>query len=288
VTVELLRRADVVAILEGRGRHPRKQLGQNFVVDPGTIRRIVRAAGVAPGDRVLEVGPGLGSLTLGLLEAGAEVTCIEKDPEMAQVLDETVRSRAPGCPVRIVVGDALEVDLAVATAPGSWRVVSNLPYNAATQIVLRVLEDAPAVESLLVMVQREVGERWVAEPGSRVYGIPSVLIALDARASLAGSVAAEVFYPRPRVASTLVALRRHPDGRIGGCDVDVLRDLVRRGFGQRRKTLRRSLALDDRVFAAAAVDPSDRPEQLAVGDWCRLAAAARPSRGTGPDAPGAS
>jgi 16S rRNA (adenine1518-N6/adenine1519-N6)-dimethyltransferase len=288
VTVELLRRADVVAILEGGGRHPRKQLGQNFVVDPGTIRRIVRAAGVEPGDRVLEVGPGLGSLTLGLLEAGAEVTCIEKDPEMARLLEEILSTRAPGARVRILVGDALDVDLGSVASPGSWRLVSNLPYNVSTQIVLRVLDVAPAVATLLVMVQREVGERWVAAPGSRVYGIPSVLIALDAVASLAGSVAPEVFYPRPRVASTLVALRRRPDGRIGGCDISLLRELVRRGFGQRRKTLRRSLALDDPMFAAAAIDPSDRPEQLAVDDWCRLAAAVGASGGVGHDTSGSS
>jgi 16S rRNA (adenine1518-N6/adenine1519-N6)-dimethyltransferase len=139
-----------------------------------------------------------------------------------------------------------------------------------------MLDEAPAITSMLVMVQKEVGERWVAPPGSRTYGIPSVLIALDATARLAGGVPAEVFYPRPRVESTLVALERHPDGRRADCDADVLRDLVRRGFGQRRKTLRRSLGLDDAVFAAAAVEPTDRPERLGLDDWCRLASAVSP------------
>jgi 16S rRNA (adenine1518-N6/adenine1519-N6)-dimethyltransferase len=214
-------------------------------------------------------------LTLGLLEAGARVTCIEKDDEMAGLLASTLAERAPGHSVRVVVADALDVDVRELTdGAAPWRLVANLPYNVSTQIVLRTLDEAPAVTSMLVMVQREVGERWVAAPGSRTYGIPSVLIALDASARLAGAIPSEVFYPRPRVDSTLVALSRHPDGRRDDCDVAVLRDLVRRGFGQRRKTLRRSLGLDDEVFAAAAVDPTDRPERLGLDAWCRLASTA--------------
>jgi 16S rRNA (adenine1518-N6/adenine1519-N6)-dimethyltransferase len=177
----------------------------------------------------------------------------------------------------VVVADALDVDLGELTdGAASWRLVANLPYNVSTQIVLRTLDEAPAVTSMLVMVQREVGERWVAAPGSRTYGIPSVLIALDATARLAGSIPSEVFFPRPRVDSTLVALTRHEGGRRGDCDVAVLRDLVRRGFGQRRKTLRRSLGLGDAVFDAASIEPTDRPERLALDDWCRLAAASTP------------
>jgi 16S rRNA (adenine1518-N6/adenine1519-N6)-dimethyltransferase len=281
VTVELLRRADVLAVLGADDRHPRKQLGQNFVVDPGTIRRIVRLAGVRPGDRVLEIGPGLGSLTLGLLEAGADVTCVEKDPSVAALLAEVLDAKAGERRPRVVVGDALEVGLDDLTADGPWKLVANLPYNVATQIVLRVLDEAPEVTSMLVMVQREVGERWVAPPGSRTYGVPSVLIALDAAARLVGAVPPEVFYPRPRVDSALVELVRRPTP-VGGCDRGVLRELVRRAFGQRRKTLRRSLALAEATFAAAGVDPGDRPERLGVDAWCRLAAADAPDRRVGP------
>lgn len=222
---------------------------------------------------MLEVGPGLGSLTLGLLEVGAQITCVEKDPGLAANLPRLIETRAPGRTVEMLCADALEVDLGRLTASGRWKLVANLPYNVATQVVLRVLDSAPAVGEMLVMVQREVGERMAASPGSRTYGIPSVLIGLVASARLSAAVPPEVFYPRPRVASTLVAITRL-DRPLAERDVlQDVRRLVRQAFGQRRKTLRRSLGLAERCFEAAGIGASARPEQLSPQDWCRLAAA---------------
>lgn len=274
MTVELLRRADILELLESEDRHPLHRLGQNFVVDPGTIRRIVTRAGVRAGDRVLEIGPGLGSLTLGLLDAGAAVTCVEKDPEIAALLSRSIAQRAPGSPVVIECGDALDVDLAVlCPGPSRWKLVANLPYNIATQVVLRVLDEAPSIGSMLVMVQREVAERLAASPGGRSYGIPSVILALRATAKLSATVPPEVFYPRPRVTSALVAIERR-EAPVTDPDTElVVRQLVRAAFGQRRKTLRRSLGLPEEVFARAGIDGAERPERLSVQEWCRLAAA---------------
>jgi 16S rRNA (adenine1518-N6/adenine1519-N6)-dimethyltransferase len=277
VTVSLLRRADVVAMLEDQDRHPRKALGQNFVVDPGTIQRIVRLAGIEAGAPVLEIGPGLGSLTLGLLEAGAQVTAIEKDPGLADMLRDTLVSRAPGLAVDVIVGDALVADLAGLTRSGpGWRLVANLPYNVATQVVIRALDEAPNIESMVVMVQREVADRLVAGAGAQATGIPSILIAMSATARLVGTIGPEVFYPRPRIVSALVELRRHDHDVFAGADRQVARQLVRTSFGQRRKTLRRSLALDPDVFERAEVSPAARPQELSLDDWRRLTLAASP------------
>ena len=274
MTVSLLRRADVIALLEGQDRHPRKALGQNFVVDPGTIRRIVRLAGIEPGDRVLEIGPGLGSLTLGLLEAGAAVTAIEKDPGLADTLRGTIAVRAPGLSADVITDDALSVDLAEVTRHGEWSLVANLPYNVATQLVIRALDDAPNIESMMVMVQREVADRLVAGGGATATGIPSILIAMSATARLVGTIGPEVFFPRPRVVSALVALRRHDHDVFAGADRQLARQLVRTSFGQRRKTLRRSLGLDFEVFGQAGILPTARPQELTMDDWRRLTMAA--------------
>jgi len=273
VSVDLLRRADVVSLLESAGCHPRHRLGQNFVIDPGTIRGIVNRAGIVEGDRVLEVGPGLGSLTLGLLEAGAVVTCVEKDPTLARLLPNSIANRARGLSVEVLCADALAVDLSSVVGEGTWKLVANLPYNVATQVVLRVLDEAPTVETMVVMVQREVGERMAAAPGSRTYGIPSVMIGLAATARLSVAVPAEVFYPRPRVASSLVVITRLSEPLVQGEAADKVRRLVRQGFNQRRKTLRRSLGLPPACFDAAHIDDSARPEMLSPHDWCRLAEA---------------
>jgi len=272
MAAQLLRRSDILELLESVERHPRHRLGQNFVVDPGTISRIVQRASVQPGDRVIEVGPGLGSLTLGLLDAGAVVVCVEKDPELADLLARTVASRAPDHTVEIVCGDVLDVDLAALCGePSGWKLIANLPYNIATQTVLRVLDEAPTVSSMLVMAQREVAERLAAVPGGREYGIPSVLVGLRATARVSAAVPAEVFYPRPRVASSLVAITRLAEPVADDETATVVRRLVKQAFGQRRKTLRKSLGLETSVFQRAGIDPLDRPERLSVSDWCRLA-----------------
>lgn len=270
----MLTRTSVLELMQRHGLEPHRTLGQNFVVDPNTIRKIVRTAGIGAGDRVIEIGPGLGSLTLGLLETGAEVTAIEIDDRLLAPLAEVTGGRAT-----VISADAMTIDwagvvgMAEPDAPG-WTVVANLPYNVATPVVLRLLDEAPQVDRLLVMVQREVGERLVAVPGSKAYGIPSVKVGFWATSRLVGTVGADVFHPKPRVVSVLVEVVRRPRP-VSDVDPNVLFPLVRAGFGQRRKTLRRSLGslCPPAAFEAAGVDPQQRAEELDVETWCRLARA---------------
>jgi 16S rRNA (adenine1518-N6/adenine1519-N6)-dimethyltransferase len=234
---------------------------------------IVRLARVQPGDHVLEIGPGLGSLTLALLEAGAHVRAIELDARLANVLAEVVRGRG----VDVVIADAQSVDWPeLLRDHDRWVMVSNLPYNVATPVVVRALENAPAIERFLVMVQREVGERLAAGPGSKTYGAVSVKVAYFAGAEVVGSVPPEVFVPKPNVDSALVRLtRRVPP--VAVADPERLFGLVRAGFATRRKTLRRALAaeVDERAFAAAGIDPSARAETLSLEQWAALASQAQ-------------
>lgn len=262
-------------LLAAHGRSPSRALGQNFVVDPNTVRRIARLAEIGPGDHVVEVGAGLGSLTLALAETGAEVTAVEVDRHLAEILREVLDERAPR--VRLVEGDALELDWAAVLAGADrWVLVANLPYNVATPLVLDLLDDVPQIERLLVMVQKEAGERLVAGPGEKAYGIPSVKVAFHATAEIVGSVGPNVFLPKPKVESALVRIVRHPAGpapAAAGADPERLFALVRAGFGQRRKMLRRSLAglLDEPSIEAAGVDPTARAESLSLADWAALA-----------------
>lgn len=261
-------RTELTELLARHGLEASRALGQNFVVDPNTVRRIARLAGVGPGDRVLEIGPGLGSLTLALAETGAAVTAVEMDRYLVPILGEVVA----GLDVRIVEGDATELDWdEVLQGSDRWHLVANLPYNVATPLVLDLLRDVPAIHRMLVMVQWEVGERLVAAPGSRTYGIPSVKVAFSATARLVGKVGPDVFLPRPRVDSALVEIVRRPEPPTTA-DRDRLVALVERAFNQRRKMLRRSLAgiVTAEAFAAADVDPSRRPEELSVEEWGRL------------------
>lgn len=264
-------RRDAAALLARHGLAPKRSLGQNFVVDPNTVRRIARLAGVGAGDHVVEVGAGLGALTLALAETGAAVTAVEVDAHLVPVLEEVLA----GTGARVVHGDAMALDWdGLLAAAGRWSLVANLPYNVATPLVLDVLDDVPAVDRLLVMVQAEVGERLAAGPGDPAYGIPSVKVAYWATAQVVGRVPPTVFLPRPRVDSALVRITRRP---VPATPADPARlfALVRAGFGQRRKTLRRSLAglVDADAFAAAGVDPGARAEDLSVEDWGRLASA---------------
>jgi len=255
-------------LLDAHGLEPSKALGQNFVADPNTVRRIARLAEVGPGDHVVEVGPGLGSLTIALAETGAAVTAVEMDRHLVPVLEETVVPLG----VRLVVADALAVDWAevLAGAP-TWSLVANLPYNVGTPLVLDLLDDVPAITSMLVMVQREVGERFAASPGGRDYGIPSVKVAYHGRAQVVARVPATVFIPQPRVESVLVRITRTEAPAVDA-DPEVLFSLVRTAFGQRRKMLRRSLGalVSDEAFVRAGVEPTDRPERLGIEAWGRL------------------
>jgi 16S rRNA (adenine1518-N6/adenine1519-N6)-dimethyltransferase len=267
--VELTRRR-LLDLLDSNRIRPSKALGQHFVADPNTVRRIVRTSGVSEGDLVLEVGAGLGSLTLGLAEAGARVTAVEVDRRLAAPL----RQAAEPAGVRVIEADALGLDWrCVLGEGGRWVVVSNLPYNVSTPLVVRLLEEAPAVSRMLVMVQRETGERLAARVGEPAYGAVSVKVSYWARASLAGAVSANVFVPRPNVESVLVRMeRRERPAVAAGVPYDELFGLVRAGFAQRRKMLRRSLAgiVPEEAFGAAGVRPEARAEELAIEDWGRL------------------
>jgi len=282
--VTLLGPAEIRALAAAAGLRPTKQRGQNFVHDANTVRRIVRAAGVQAGERVLEVGPGLGSLTLGLLEAGASVVAVEIDPLLAGLLPTT----APG--VDVVTADALRITPADLPGAPPTRLVANLPYNVAVPLLLTVLETFPTVTAGLVMVQAEVADRLAAPPGSKVYGVPSVKAAWWARVRAAGAVPRAVFWPMPNVDSSLVAFdRRDPPApealrRSAFAAVDA-------AFSQRRKTLRAALAgwaggaaRAEVLLRAAGIEPGLRGEQLDVAAYARLALAAADGAGPGPGA----
>jgi 16S rRNA (adenine1518-N6/adenine1519-N6)-dimethyltransferase len=271
----LLTPAGVRALLAEHGLRPSRALGQNFLADPNTARRIVRIAGVETGDRVLEIGAGLGSLTLALLERQAHVLALERDRKLQGVLEQVVAGQGDA---QVVTGDALDIDFAALLGTGTWRCVSNLPYNVATPVIVRLLEEAPSVESALVMVQREVAERLVAGPGSRAYGAVSVRIGYYAHARIAGMVPRTVFVPAPKVDSALVELIRRDAPPVDVPSPERLFELVRAGFAHRRKMLRRTLpaVLGEETMSLlddAGIDPRARPESLGLVEWAALARA---------------
>jgi len=256
-------------LLASHGLSPSRALGQNFVADANTVRRIVRLARVGAGDHVVEVGAGLGSLTLALLESGADVTAVELDNHLVPILREVVE---PAGAV-VVEADAMTLDWPALLVPHpSWVLVANLPYNIATPLVLDLLAAAPSIERMLVMVQLEVGERLAAGPGTKAYGIPSVRRGWWADATVIGKVPPTVFVPPPRVESALVEVQRHAPAGDEGARRRVFA-LVEAGFGQRRKMLRRSLAdhatVDD--LTSVGIRPEARAEELELADWLRLA-----------------
>lgn len=266
-----LTRAEVRRLLAENGLAPSRARGQNFVVDPNTVRRVARLAGVGPGDRVVEIGAGLGSLTLALAQTGAAVTAIEVDGGLVAVLRGIVEPAG----VTVVEGDALRLDWSSLLDGRGWALVANLPYNVATPLIADLLDGVPAVERMLVMVQREVGERLAARPGDEAYGAVSVKVAYWATAKVVGRVPPTVFHPMPKVESALVRIDRRSHPAVGPeVDPDWLFRLVAAGFGQRRKMLRRSLAglVGPGGFAAAGIRPEARAEELPVEDWGRLAA----------------
>ncbi len=257
-------------LLDTNALAPRRDLGQNFVADANTVRRIAELARVGPGDHVVEIGAGLGSLTLALADTGATIVAVEVDSGVVRVLEEVVAERPN---VSVLHADAMRLDweTTLGRAVGrAWVLVANLPYNVATPMVCDVLDGVPCVERMLVMVQREVAERFAARPRTAAYGAVSVKVAYWSTARIVGHVPASVFIPRPNVESALVEITRHEPPAT---DPHELFELVRMGFGQRRKMLRRSLAgvVPAAVFEDAGVESTARPEELGVGDWCRLA-----------------
>jgi 16S rRNA (adenine1518-N6/adenine1519-N6)-dimethyltransferase len=254
-------------LLEERRLAPRRDLGQNFVADPNTVRRIAHLAAVGPGDHVVEVGAGLGSLTLALLETGATVTAIEVDPGLAAALRAELDGRRR---ITVVEADAMKLDWEAVTAGDPAVLVANLPYNVATPLVADILDEVPAITRLVVMVQREVAERLAAQPRTAAYGAVSVKVAFWASARVVASVPASVFVPRPKVESAIVEIVRRPPPDI---EPAAVFGLVRAAFNQRRKMLRRSLfgVVSAEQFAAAGIAPTARPEELDVDAWVALA-----------------
>lgn len=278
----LLGPAEVRVLAERFGVRPTKQLGQNFVHDANTVRRIVAAARVGRADTVLEVGPGLGSLTLALLDVVDSVIAVEIDPVLAEHLPVTVADRAPDLAdrLRVVRADALRV--AAADLPAApTALVANLPYNVAVPVLLHLLAELPSITTSLVMVQAEVADRLAAEPGSRVYGVPSVKAGFFGKVSRAGAVGTQVFWPVPRVESGLVRVQRYAEPPWSMDDEHRRRvfEVVDAAFAQRRKTLRAALsgwagspAEAERRLVAAGIDPTARGETLDTAAFVRLAA----------------
>lgn len=273
----LLGAADVRAFAAQLELRPTKTRGQNFVIDANTVRRIVRVAAVRPDDVVLEVGPGLGSLTLGLLEQAQHVVAVEVDAVLGAALPQTVATRRPDLAGRLTVVTADALRLAELPGPGPTALVANLPYNVAVPVLLHLLARFPGIDRVLVMVQAEVADRLAAGPGSRTYGVPSVKARWYGEVKRAGSVGRTVFWPAPKVDSGLVALTRTAPPVTTATREEVFA-VVDAAFSQRRKTLRSALAgwagspaAAEAALGAAGVDPTARGEQLAVADFARVA-----------------
>ncbi|MFL0578189.1 16S rRNA (adenine(1518)-N(6)/adenine(1519)-N(6))-dimethyltransferase RsmA [Dietzia sp. 179-F 9C3 NHS] len=286
---------EVRALAEELGIRPTKTLGQNFVHDANTVRRIVAASGVGPDDVVIEVGPGLGSLTLPLLDAAGRVLAVEIDPPLAERLPRTVADRAPQLVDRLTVvgADALTVTAADLGTPPPTALVANLPYNVSVPVLLHLLAEVPTIRTALVMVQLEVADRLAAAPGSRVYGVPSVKAGFYGTVRRTGVVGRNVFWPVPNVESGLVRIDVHPEAPwdLGAEHRRRVFAVVDAAFAQRRKTLRAALsgwagsgARAEEALVAADVDPRSRGEQLTTGDFVRIADAAG-RLGIGPGAP---
>lgn len=260
-------RGEIKALLEAHGIRPKRHLGQNFLGDPNLVERIVRTANVTMGDHVVEVGAGTGTLTRALAATGASVVAYEVDQQLVPVLDAVLG----GLGVELRNEDITRVDLSAALRGGPWTMVANLPYNVGTPLVLDVLRHVPTVDRLIVMVQREVADRLVADSGSKAYGLPSVIARLNADSRIAFPVPRQVFFPVPEVESAVIEMTRIPAPPFAEAAIE----LAAVAFQQRRKMLRRSLAdvLEDpvRTLSLAGLDPTARPEDLQPEEFLRLA-----------------
>jgi 16S rRNA (adenine1518-N6/adenine1519-N6)-dimethyltransferase len=276
-----LGRRETRDLLSRHGLAPKTSLGQHFLVDPNTIDKIVRLSEVRPGDRVLEVGPGLGTLTAALVAAGTHVIAVEQDRALAPALEEVLAGSGR---VRIIWADALSVDYGALLRGRRTALVANLPYQIATPLVMRLLEERPEVEAITVMVQKEVGQRLVAEPGSASYGAVSAKIAYLARAELLAKVSRRVFLPEPAVDSVVVGLRRRARPPVAGLRERIFA-VIEAGFAQRRKTIRsalRNAGVDpgrlEAALAAAGVDPETRAERLGLEEFGAISSLVRVAR----------
>lgn len=280
----LLGPAEVRQLALEFGITPTKKLGQNFVHDPNTVRKIVRQAGVNATNTVLEVGPGLGSLTLGLTETGADVTAIEIDTKLASQLRQTVSTMQPTAKLNLIVGDALAVTAQELSHKNFDTLVANLPYNVSVPILMHLLELVPSLKRVLVMVQLEVGERIAAQPGSKAYGAPSAKAAWYGQWQLEGHISRQIFWPVPGVDSVLVGCKKRTQPLGSDSEKKLTFELINAAFGQRRKMLRQSLqqvqhplclsaASISKILEKANISPTARAETLSVHDWLAIARA---------------
>ena len=275
--VELLGGADVRALADSLGVVPTKKLGQNFVTDPNTIRKIVTSAKLLSNETVVEIGPGLGSLTLGLLEAVDHVISVEIDPKMAAAIEQTVAKRAPGRRFSLVTQDAMKVTELPAEPTA---LVANLPYNISVPVLLHFIETFPTIRHGLVLVQSEVAHRLAAPKGSKIYGGPSAKLAWWADANLAGNVSRSIFWPIPNVDSSLVYFAKRPEP-LASEELRVKTfSIIDAAFSQRRKTLRQALAdfagspkAAEELLNKAGLNPQLRGEQLDISDFLKIARA---------------
>lgn len=261
---EPLGRAETVALLDRHGVRLRKSLGQHFLCEPNIVRKIVEVAGVGPGSKVLEIGAGAGTLTRALADAGADVVAYEVDPSLKPVLEESVGHRAD-----LRFDDAASVDFARELEGRGWALVANLPYNVGTPIVLDVLRHVPAVDRIVVMLQREAVRRFAAAPGSRDYGVPSIVVALHATIDVAFHVAPHLFVPRPKVESSVALINRSE----AEPEAERAIEIAATAFGQRRKMIRASLRdiFDSATIERAGIVATSRAEELSPADYLRLA-----------------
>lgn len=279
-TQDLLGAQEIRELADMLGIRPTKTLGQNFVIDPNTIRRIIATAKISPDETVVEVGPGLGSLTLGILDAAKDMVAVEIDPPLAEQLPATIAKMRPGSEARIdvVLSDAMKVTELPRT-PGA--LVANLPYNVAVPVLLHMFAQFPSIEHALVMVQDEVADRLAAKPGSKIYGVPSVKANWFAEVSKAGVIGTNVFWPAPKIKSGLVAFERRAE-LLSDLPREEVFAIIDAAFAQRRKTLRAALstwagsgARAGSLLEAAGIDPQLRGEKLDIHDFIKIAEAAR-------------
>lgn len=279
-TQDLLGAQEIRELADMLGIRPTKTLGQNFVIDPNTIRRIIATAKISPDETVVEVGPGLGSLTLGILDAAKDMVAVEIDPPLAEQLPATIAKMRPGSEARIdvVLSDAMKVTELPRT-PGA--LVANLPYNVAVPVLLHMFAQFPSIEHALVMVQDEVADRLAAKPGSKIYGVPSVKANWFAEVSKAGVIGTNVFWPAPKIKSGLVAFERRAE-LLSDLPREEVFAIIDAAFAQRRKTLRAALstwagsgARAGSILEAAGIDPQLRGEKLDIHDFIKIAEAAR-------------
>ena len=267
-----LGKKDLIELMDRYQIKPSKSLGQNFVIDPNTIHKIIRDARIQSGDQILEIGPGFGSLTSELAKFG-KVVAIEYDRFLLPGLTEVITRNGVEEKVEIIHADAMKIPWAqfLSEREGTWKMISNLPYNIASPLLITVLEEAPQIEEIFVMVQKEVAERFAATPGTNAYGIPSVKSQYWSEVSLISKVSPAVFYPAPRVDSALLQFKRRTMPMP--VNLSTFNGIVRNAFTHRRKMLRKSIGrgIAQSTFADANVDPRSRPEELSVENWVDLA-----------------